>query len=252
MKFPAPFRQARLRWLLSAALIIGSSGVAVAQTPDAKPAIGSRAELIARSRTADSLGLTQEAFLLRTRLREGDFEVGDAIIVTIDGPALKGKDSLIVRAGKVIRINEPIGEIRLAGMLRSELEDSLHARVAKYFRNTVVRVMPLLRLSVSGAVRAPGFYQSLPDSPLSDVIMRAGQDKLSDLSKITIKRGDRILWAGPDVQSALSEGLTLDRLALDPGDEIIVGAKSSNRWWNVVSVGLPLITGIVLLLLSRR
>jgi len=251
MTFSVPFRQAR-RWLSSAALVLGSSGIAAAQSPDAKPPTGSRAELLARARAADSLGLAQEAFLLRTRLHDGDFEVGDAIIVMVDGPALKARDSLIVRAGKVLHFNEPIGDFTLGGILRSELEDSLHARVSKYFRNTVVHVMPLLRLSVSGAVRAPGFYQSLPDAPLTDVLMRAGQDQLTDLRKITIKRGDRILWAGPDVQSALSEGLTLDRLALDPGDEINVGAKSSNRWLNVLSIGLPLISGIVILFLSRR
>lgn len=252
MTFPVPFRQARLRWLLSTALIFGPFGIAGAQSPDAKPLTGSRAELLARARAADSLGLTQEAFLLRTRLRDGDFEVGDAIILLIDGPALKGKDSVIVRAGKVIHLNEPMGDVSLVGVLRSELADSLHARIAKYFRNTVIRVTPLLRLSVSGAIRAPGFYQSMPDSPLSDVIMRAGQDQQSDLRNIKIKRGDRVLWSGPDVQSALSEGLTLDRLALDPGDEIVVGQKKSNRWMSVVSIGVPILSSILILLVARR
>lgn len=252
MTFIVPWRQARLGAPLIAALIVGRSGMAAAQSPDGKSPAGSRAELLARSRVADSLGRTEEAFLLRTRLRDGDFEVGDAIVVTIDGPTLKGRDSLIVRAEKVIHLTEPMGDLSLVGMLRSEIADSLHGRVAKYFRNTVVHVVPLLRLSVSGAVRLPGFYQSMPDAPLSDLITRAGQEQSTDLRKITIKRGERILWAGPDVQSALTEGLTLDRLALDPGDEIVVGAKSASHWLTALSIGLPLVSTIVLLLATRH
>ena len=144
-----------------------------------------------------------------------------------------------------------LGEPPHVHTVQHVLEDSLQARVAKYFRNTVVHVVPLLRLSVSGAVHLPGFYQSMPDAPLSDLITRAGQDQLTDLSKVTIKRGERILWASPDVQSAFAEGLTLDRLALDPGDEIVVGAKSSMRWAQILSFGLPILSTVVLLLVRR-
>ena len=252
MTLHVPSRLACLVGLLSAAFVLSPLTLAVAQAPDGKTATGSRAQLIARARVADSLGRKDEAFLLRTRLREGDFEVGDAIIATFEGLALTRRDSLVVGAGKVIRMLEPMGDMSLVGVLRSEIEDSVNVRVAKYFRNIVVHVTPLLRLSVSGAVRLPGFYQSRPDTPLSDLIMRVGQDQTADLRNVTIKRGERVLWSGPDVQSALSEGFTLDRLELDPGDEIIVGSKTTNHWSSIVMYVLPALSVAALLLQQLR
>jgi hypothetical protein len=251
-----PPRQAHVVGLLIA-LFAGAPRVSSAQIRDVKPVPAvTRAELIEKARVADSLGRKQEAFLLQTRLRDGDFEVGDRIIVAYDGIGLQsrsGGDTLTVQSGKILRLGDQMGDLGVRGMLRFELYDSVAARVAKYYKNEVVHVVPLLRLSLSGAVRAPGSHYTRGDSPLSDFITRTGvPDGSADLGNVVINRGQQIWMGKEDVRTALSDGLTIDGLALEPGDEIVVGTRSaSNRWIPVLQFGIPLLTIILTFVLRK-
>lgn len=232
--------------------------LALATTVQAQSVVPSgertRNQLEARLRVADSLHRTDEAFHLRSRLRNGDFEVGDRVIISFDGVGLQRSDTLVVQAEKVLRLGEPIGDLRLVGVLRPELTDSVSNRVGRYFKNIVIRVVPLIRVSISGAVRAPGFYYARPDMPLGDVIMRSGgQDQSADLDNSVVKRGATILWGTEDVRAALRDGVTLDGLNMDPGDEIVVGTKSAGSVWpKVAQYGLPVLSALLLQLLIRR
>jgi protein involved in polysaccharide export with SLBB domain len=235
--------------LLFVGLLAGGLGARAveAQLQSAPPVpLITRAELTAKLHAADSTGRKEEAFLLRTRLQNGDFEVGDRININYDGFVLKGGDSVMVLAGRIIRLREPMGDLNVSGLLRSELLEAVSTRVAKYFKNTIVRVSVPLRLSISGAVRLPGFYYFPVDSPLSDLIMRTGgQDPSADLKDVVIKRGDQVLWTNEDVQAALGDGITLERLNLEPGDEIIVGAKHQSNIWTILQVSIGLL-GVIL------
>jgi hypothetical protein len=241
---------------VAAVAMVGLLGLhgALAQKPDGsdlKPK--TRADLARMAKTADSLGRREEAYGIRTRLREGDFEVGDQILVSYEGLGLKANDSLVVQAGKVLRLGQSMGDLNLTGVLRSEIKDSIEARVARYYRNETVHVTPLLRLSVSGAVKVAGFYYERPDRPLSDLIMRTGgQDQAADLRKVEIKRGDRVFLQREDVVTALADGMTLDQLELEPGDEVVVGTKMSNKWITVLQYTVPITTAILLTFLYRR
>ena len=213
-----------------------------------------RSQLEARLRAVDSLHLTYEAFHLRSRLRNGDFEVGDRVILSYDGVGLQRNDTLVLQAQKLLRLGEPMGDLRLEGVLRSELADSVSNRVSRYFKNIVIRVVPLIRVSISGAVRAPGFYYARPDMPLGDVIMRSGgQDQSADLDNSVVKRGANVLWNAEDVRAALRDGVTLEGLNMDPGDEIVVGTRSASSFWpKAAQYGLPLLSAVLLQLLLRR
>lgn len=213
----------------------------------------SRAQLIARARAADSLGRKEEAFLLFTRLREGDFEIGDRVIVRYEGFALNGVDTLVVREGKLLTMGHSMGVLPVEGVLRFELRDSIDKRVATYYKNVVVTVTPLLRVTISGAVRIPGFHYARSDTPLSDVMMGAGvQDQSTDLRNVVVKRGETVMWVNEDVQSALANGMTLDQLELEPGDEIVVGSRQSNRWTLVAQVAASVVTAVILSMTVRR
>jgi hypothetical protein len=246
-----------------AAFIIASVGLcaaaggpftAFAQTPEGVQRAKTRDDLVRMALVADSLGRKEEAFSIRARLRDGDFEVGDRIVVSYEGAVLsKLNDTLIVQDGRIVRMGEPMGDLVLNGVLRSELKDSIAGRIAKYFKNETVHVTPLLRLAISGAVKSAGFYYARPDMPLSDVIMRTGgQDPTADLSKVEVKRGVQVLWHKQDMVTALANGLTLEGLDLESGDEVVVGAKSSNHWITVLQYGVPLLTATVLELFLRR
>ena len=217
----------------------------------------SRASLEAQLHTADSLHRTQQVFSLRRRLTVGDFEIGDRIHIllqtsgTLSGTGLAQMDTLIVKAGRTISMPEPIGDINLTGVLFSELSNVVNTRIAKYYRDVTARVTPLLRLSVSGATPRAGYYYIPTDSPLSDLIMRSGgQAPNAELGKSEIRRGTEVIWNGPDVQLALTEGVTVDGLGLRPGDDLFIAEHKQRNWiMPALTIGASLVT--LLLTITR-
>jgi hypothetical protein len=235
-------------WLLLVPL-----SATAAQTSPGPDKPTERAQLLERLRVADSLGLKTEAFVIRARLRDGDFEVGDRIDVRYDGVPISRSDSLVVESGRVVRLGEPMGDLVLTGVLRSELQDSVAARVDKYYRSEKVHVAQRLRLTVLGGVRSPGPLYARVDTPLSEVIVRAGgSDPNTDLTNVVIKRSGQVVMERRDVQTALTDGLTLERLGLLAGDEIVVGTRPpGNRWLLWVQIALPILA-IAIPLATRR
>jgi protein involved in polysaccharide export with SLBB domain len=180
------------------------------------------------------------------------------VIAQYEGPLFTPtgvrRDSPVVQAGKVLFLGPPMGDLPVTGILRYELEDSVRARFNKYYKEHSVRVTPLIRLSISGAAKNPGFYQFRADVPLSDVIMRGGgQSTAGTIDDIVIKRGDKVIWGAQDVQSALTSGMTVSQLDLQAGDDIVVGqAAANNIWRTILPYATPIISGLVLLFFQRR
>ncbi len=241
--------------LLIAAIALGVSAVvAEAQLVESRiPAGRTRAELEESVARADSAHREGEASRIRLRLRNGDFEVGDRVVVTLEGTTAQKTDTLTVQADRVLRLDQPLGDLNLKGMLRTELPDSVQVRASRFLKNVVVHVVPLLRISISGAVRAPGFYYVRADLPLSDVIMRnGGPDQSSDLGSTVVRRDTQLLWAADEVRIALRDGVTLDALNLEPGDEIVVGKHGGEAWTRVLQFGLPVLSAVLIQLVLRR
>lgn len=214
-----------------------------------------RSELEAEARAAELQHRTAEAWLLRTRLQQGDFQEGDRIVLSVDVPALRvgdngnarvgvDNDTVVVRAGKLSEFTKlpNIPDLSLNGVLRSELVDTITWHLRKYLRDPVVRATPLVRLAVMGAVGRPGWYSMPSDVVLADVIMQAGGVNLeSDIDNAVIRRAGEVIWNSAAVRVALSDGLSLDRLHLRAGDEIYVAPK---HHWNF-SNAVQLITAAV-------
>ena len=201
-----------------------------------------RAELESLAAQAER-GTAGKAFVLRQRLREGDFQPGDRIAVVLDG-AVKLNDTLVVRGTRTISIPD-IPEISLTGVLRSELQSFLATELGRYIRDPQVQTRPLLRLGISGAVARPGFYSVPADALLSDLVMAAGgPTQLVSYKRSTVRRSGEELWNGASVEIALSDGLTADGLQLRSGDELVVGEKRQNNWHGMVQT-LAAVMGVV-------
>ena len=227
-----------IRHVLTAALLLSSPALAArGQGYEAMQPMATRADLTA---LADRLsrGSSEDrtkAGALRTRLREGDFRPGDRIALAIEGN-VQVSDTIPVTAGSKINLKD-IGDISLAGVLRSELQGHLTKQIGKYVRDASIRTTPLVRVSVLGPVGKPGFYFLPPDIPLSEAIMRAGgPGSNADLNKSVIRRDTEQLYDSRNTRSALNEGLTLDQLSLRDGDSIEVGEKSTKGWQQIASV----------------
>ena len=162
-----------------------------------------------------------QAARLRDRLERGDFRPGDRIFVRVEEHTALS-DTFTVAADNVISIPQ-IGEVRLAGALRSELEPRLAEEVARIIRDPVVRARSLMRVVLTGAVARPGFYVLDAQLPLSDVFMLAGGPSGdARLTAARVERGDDMLLSGDDMDEALTSGRTLDELGLRDGDRIHV------------------------------
>ena len=223
--------------LLAAVMLLSSGLPAASQGYEAMQPMATRADLTAM---ADRLSRGSEedrvrASGLRARLRDGDFQPGDRIRLVLDG-AVTQDDTIPVSAGSKIRLKD-VGEISLAGILRSELQAHMTKELARFIKDVRVQATPLVRLSVLGPVGKPGFYYMPSDIPISEAIMRAGGPSTgADLGKAVVRRNTKELYDSRNTRRALNEGLTLDQLSLRDGDSIEVGEKSGSNWQRIASI----------------
>lgn len=183
---------------------------------------------------------SRSAELVRTRLREGDFQVGDQIVLTVEQEP-EMSDTLSVRSGR--RVTVPvIGDVSLAGVLRAELNDHMSEQIGAYIRDPVVRTETLIRILVQGEVGSPGFYLVSADRLITDVFMVAGGPTGSaDLTDVRIERGNVRIWDGEPLQLAIVQGRTLDHLNLQAGDRVMIPTEEQRSTWEVVRN----VTGVV-------
>jgi len=182
---------------------------------------------------------SRELMEVERRLREGDFSIGDQIMLQVAGVAtLSGTFS--VTPGPSLDLPD-IPTISLAGVLRSELEDHLVEQLSRYVRDPDIRATSLMRIAMFGAVGAPGFYHLSPNLTLSDAIMSAGGPAgTADMGKVVIRRGNQEIYGKKEVTTALTAGTTLDRMNLHGGDAVDVGMAGGSLIGNVGRVILVL------------
>ncbi len=204
----------------------------------------SRAEIEAQAKAAEAEHRTGEAWLLRQRLEKGDFQDGDRIVIVLQGNALMPNnfaqipETNTVRAGRRLQFPR-MPDLSLDGVLRSELNDKLTEYFSVYFRSPTVRSTPLLRIAVLGSVGKPGYTYTLADAPLSDLIMQAGgPTNTANMAGISIRRGADVIWNDQDTRAALADGMSLDRLHLRAGDEVVVPEERQIQWLGIFSLAI--------------
>ena len=166
------------------------------------------------------------AAAIRQRLRDGDLQVGDRMVVTVISDAVH-RDTVAVRADRSIELPGMI-IIPVAGVLRSELVERISSEVLKYVKAERVEVTPLIRVGVLGAVARPGYFAIASDIPITDAIMVAGGlTGAADVGRTTIRRGSQEFRSAGETSKAMATGLTLDQFGLVAGDELVVGQQSS-------------------------
>lgn len=204
-------------------------------------------ELLARL-ASDSASVAVAA-IVRQRLAEGDFRVGDGVALSVDGET-QLSDTFAVGAAREITL-PLVGAVTIGGVLYTEIEDHLTRQLGRFLRDPVVHARALVRVLVSGAVPRPGIYLISPDAPLSATLTAAG-GVTSDakLRELRAERAGTPLLTGADMQKALAEGRTLDQASLRSGDEVVVpqGGRGTNAYERARLVGV--ILGIPLTIYS--
>ena len=134
----------------------------------------------------------------------------------------------------------------LQGILRSELVSRLSTHIGRFIRDPVVRARPLVRLGVLGNVARPGFYYTAADVPLSDVLMTAGGPGAdADVKKISVSRDGQVIVDERNTALALKDGLSMDALHMQAGDELQVG-KQAHFNWGVVIPTISALVGVLI------
>jgi protein involved in polysaccharide export with SLBB domain len=176
-----------------------------------------------------------QAATIRTRLRDGDFDVGDRVFLTIHTDTMVN-DTVVVRAGRMIRLPN-LPDISLQGVLRSELQDYLTTQLTRYIKRPEVQTTSLVRVAVMGAVSKPGFYQLPADIALADAIMIAGGPTgNADVDRTQVKRGNDVVYSSTLLGQEVAKGATLDQLNIRPGDQILIGEKHHTNWALIASI----------------
>ena len=228
--------------------VLGWASVAGAQTtPSAARGYVTRAELQAMATEAERQAASDPAqrdaaAAIRERLRDGDFRVGDRIVISTRSSALLPQgvaaalnDTLIVREGRTIRVPN-VPDFSLDGILRSELEERLNTHLQGYVRNVDVRVETLLQANISGPVGRPGFTVLAPDMLLTDAIMAGGGiSQNADVNRTVVKRDGDVIIDSDSLRVAIQRGATLDRIDFQTGDEIAVGERRNINWRTIVT-----------------
>lgn len=225
-----------VHWLLAgAALASIAARAANAQAASTNALLASRADLTAaatRFETAATKGdpgkRAQSAMVaaaIRERLRDGDFQVGDRIVVTVVSDAVR-RDTVVVKSGRVMELLGLV-DVPVTGVLRSELHDRVAAEVLKYVKAQQIEVTPLMRVGILGAVARPGYFAFPSDIPLTDAIMGAGGPTgIADFDRSVVRRKNQEFRTSEETRNAIAGGLTLDQFGLTAGDELVIGQRS--------------------------
>lgn len=268
-----PFRVNRPPLALVLALLIFSVPLR-AQGELSSAWTASRTDLERRANELDALAMStayserartrsaQEAANIRRRLVEGDFRVGDRIFVAIEGAGQDAQavtaapqDTLTVLDGSRIYVRN-VGEISLAGVLRSELQRRVNSAVNEVILNSRATTRPLVRLAVFGAVVRPGYYNVPLETRIDDLIMLAGGPTVAaSTEKMQMVRGDTIILAPSEVRSLIATGAVIGAMGLREGDQLVVeqGPQPIDRQTTLQFVFLfasPIITTVLFRILQ--
>jgi polysaccharide export outer membrane protein len=163
-----------------------------------------------------------------TRGPHGDFDVGDQILLEVEGDS-QFSHAFSVGPGPALLL-PVVGGIPLAGVQRAQVEEYLAQQLGRYLKNPVVHARVLVRLGVLGEVEHPGFYPVPAGAVVSDALMAAGgPTKDAKFNGARIERDGSALYVGNAFQDAVSRGLTIDAMRLRTGDRIVVPRRADKE-----------------------
>ncbi len=255
------FSAARL-CAISSLVLVATASMSTAQTADVNRvmhwAVASRAQLDSLAATAEAAidlpatpaatrdSLRHFADDVRSRLRDGDFQPNDRIVVVTRGDSTR-VDTLTVQGDRSVTLAQ-LPPIPLQGVLRSELERRLCEQLHLYVKRELVRATPLVSIGVLGEVVHPGYYRVPLQMTLGDLLMVAGgPSSQADMSHLSVQRGQKTLVGERAVRDAMVRGLPLGELGIDAGDEVVLKPTRQRNWLLITQVA-GVATGAILAL----
>jgi protein involved in polysaccharide export with SLBB domain len=190
--------------------------------------------------------LRRYAVELRTRLRDGDFQPGDRIVLVTRGDSTS-VDTLTVESDRTVAFRK-LPAIPLNGVLRTELHDYLTQQLRKYVKRDIVSATPLVSVGVLGDVLHPGYYRVPLQITMGDLLMVAGGPlPQADLTRVRVRRGRTTIVDEHASRDAMVRRLPLGELGIEPGDEVLLTQPPQRNWMLITQI-VGVATGLVLTL----
>jgi len=216
-------------WIAGLLLLSAPAG-AMAQQVGPGPTQDTRRELESRRDSLTSLlqqmdvdddrapDIERRVTGVEQRLRFGDFRPGDVVGLSVRGQE-DWTGNFPVQPDQTIVLSG-LPPIPLAGVLHSEAEEIIRGALATVLRNPVVELASQMRISVTGQVGDPGFYDVSGTLLVSDVIMLAGgPSQRAKLEDVEVRRLGQTIMKGIELTT---RGATLDELGIQGGDVIFL------------------------------
>ena len=241
--------------VLAVIAVLGIPGAALGQSArPTGPLLATRAALerhLAELERAGGGARSPEVVALRQRLEAGDFQVGDRVILRVEGET-ELSDTFTVGPDRDLPL-PGIGVVSLKGVLRSELDTALTREIGRYVRSPSVRAAALIMVSVTGEVMTPGFYPLPVNALVADVVMAAGGGtRDAKLKNLRVERSGTPLWSSAAVSRAIGDGRTLDEMGLRSGDQFVLpGRRGGGTESNLRVIGLLLSIPVTVYTLTR-
>src|SRR2546430_8061652 len=178
------------------------------------------------------------------RLDQGDFRVGDRVVLIVEDPSpvrgaadragVKSEEQQLagtfaVGAGQELLL-PVVGTVSLKGALRSELQPIVAREIARFIRDPVVHARALLSVGVTGEVARPGYYAVPGDAVVAMLFTAAGgPTKDAEMKKLKLERAGKTLWEGDEFRRAIAEGRTLEDLRVQAGGQPILARNQDPR-----------------------
>lgn len=189
----------------------------------------------------------------------GDFAPGDGVrIIVWQDPtnadvSIKQlgieRDYIIDRTGRILL--PLIGEVTVVGKSKSQLAETLSERYRQYISGLYFVCLPLIRITVLGAVNQPGSYLIERENSLWQLIDKAGGPRPeANLEKIYLTRGGKIAAEG--LLEVYEKAYSLAEIKVRSGDQVMVPFHSGLTVRDVMRYASFLMSGVSLYLQIRR
>ncbi len=163
---------------------------------------------------------------------EYPFHPGDGVLVSVfpDTASFLNRIFPIDDTGHILM--PIVGKVNVSKMTEQELVDFILKNFNEYLKYPYVQVRPLIRVSVLGGVRRPGFYYIDPNRSLWELIYETGGPVREDgLKKMKWERNRE--FVSKDLIPYLQSGQSLAHMGLKSGDQIWTPSQRARTWVDI-------------------
>jgi protein involved in polysaccharide export with SLBB domain len=166
------------------------------------------------------------ATLAQAQVSAYQLRPGDTLEIVVAGEPTYSGTFLVGADGSILFSDEAVGKVMVAGETVEGMAVKLKNTLSQYLKNPMVSLrISKFRAAVAGGVKNPGSYEMAAGDTAMDAVARAGGPVLG-MGEVLIQIKPAV---GEPTQIDPNSAAGPQNLMLQPGDEVIVGAKGTGE-----------------------